>query len=643
MRWFLQRFLSMNIQELSYRIGQQFSYQLNRKYKGLRLSNKSCSLKNRILPISYSLIEYTTTFQIFDKVINTDTLTNWHFDISTNKVFSLHYSREIDIRSGRSGSAKYVWEVNRMQFLPNLCLAFKQSNDLSRLERFITINQSWINDNPYLVGVNWYSNIEVNLRLINWFLCWNLLDGSELIKQVVDFKAFVTAQWIPSIYQHCVYSYQNPSFYSSANNHLISEYAGLFIASSFWQFEESPKWQQYAKKGLEKEIVLQHRKGVNREEAAEYIQFITDFFLLAYLVGERTDNPFSETYSSTLKEIFYYIANFLDCKGNFPKYGDEDDGRVYILGNEDEPSNFLSLLTSGAVLFNDEFLKSKSVGWDLKNQILFGEEGKLKFDAIPIKTQLSDSVIYPQEGHFIFRKQEDIHREIYLHFDSAPLGYLSIAAHGHADALSFVLHLDGFPFIVDPGTYTYHTDPDWRKYFVSTKAHNTVTIDGKNQALHVGGLLWAQHYHCQVADWQSDALLDFVSAHHDGYDKMGCRHQRNLKFDKQKDSIVIEDVILNKNRQTRTVEVCFHLHPQVQLKQMDTNEFVLSHAGTHRTILLRVDSQLECRLFRGEENPISGWYSPSFQRKMPAWSLIGTLHTKNEKITLSHQILINEQ
>ncbi len=31
---------------------------------------------------------------------------------------------------------------------------------------------SWTAQNPYLTGINWYSNIEANIRLINWFLTW---------------------------------------------------------------------------------------------------------------------------------------------------------------------------------------------------------------------------------------------------------------------------------------------------------------------------------------------------------------------------------------------------------------------------------------------------------------------------------------
>ena len=49
--------------------------------------------------------------------------------------------------------------------------------------------------------------------------------------------------------------------------------------------------------------------------------------------------------------------------------------------------------------------------------------------------------------------------EVRLLVDAGPLGYLSIAAHGHADALAFVLDIGDREILVDPGTYAYHTDP----------------------------------------------------------------------------------------------------------------------------------------------------------------------------------------
>src|ERR1700754_4950041 len=46
--------------------------------------------------------------------------------------------------------------------------------------------------------------------------------------------------------------------------------------------------------------------------------------------------------------------------------------------------------------------------------------------------------------------------------DVGPLGYLSIAAHGHADALAVTLATDGHDLIVDPGTASYYGTSRWR-------------------------------------------------------------------------------------------------------------------------------------------------------------------------------------
>ncbi len=71
-------------------------------------------------------------------------------------------------------------------------------------------------------------------------------------------------------------------------------------------------------------------------------------------------------------------------------------------------------------------------------------------------------------------------------------GFLSIAAHAHADALSVELRYGGVDIFADPGTYCYHGEPEWRSYFRSTIAHNTVEVDGQNQSADGGAFLWLQ-------------------------------------------------------------------------------------------------------------------------------------------------------
>jgi hypothetical protein len=619
-KWYFNRLMTMSPPEMYYRMRRIIRDIIKKKFF---YSHKSPPEK--IIPrgnildiqvdnsfnIPYSIKLFGTEFR-FDRPSEID----WQKDFISGQSFKPEFYSKINIRTNSDLSAKIVWEVNRLQFLPAICINYKSGRRKEDLSLFIEIINSWSLKNPYLMGINWYSNIEINLRLITWFLCWEILDADNLMQEDPDFDKFTENCWLPLIKKHCIYSYENPSRYSSANNHLISEYAGLFIASSRWKFPESEKWVKYAHKGLEKEIIKQHSEnGINREEAAEYIQFISDFFLLAFIVGQKTGRSFSDQYRRRLLKIFCYIYDLLDCKGNFAKYGDEDDGKCFIFDINGHFNNFRSLLTSGAILFNDPVFKSRSNGFDLKNQLLFGSKGKEFFDSLPGAENNEGSRFYPSEGHYFFRKA-DGKKEIFLHLDAAPLGFLSIAAHGHADALSFLLNVDGQPVLVDPGTFTYHTYPEWRNYFIGTLAHNTIRINGSDQAISGGPTMWIRHYKTEVLDIDLNNDTEHVTVTHNGYLRFGIRHIRTISFNILRNEFqILDTLIVNKERQFM-VEIPFHIHPSIQLSQ--TADCFLLSSENSRDTELYVDDKLQPELLKGQIEPhILGWYSDSFLKKEP--------------------------
>lgn len=622
--WYVNRLRTMSAPEVAFRFGQYLQKKREKRTQiGIFPTVALKALPTKVLPVgSFSQKIDKPVLSLFGIEFNYSQPIDWHLDISSKRRFPEVFAKDIDIRTEQYGSAKHVWEVNRMQFLTLIALQYRKTGDLKYIRQFQNIIASWIESNPYLTGVNWYSNIEVNIRLIVWFFCWEILDVNALMKEDQAFKDFVENQWIPLIYLHCKYSYENPSKFSSANNHLVSEYAGLFIGASFWPFEESSTWKAYAREGLEREIQLQHSpNGVNKEEAAEYIQFITDFFLFAYVVDLNVEKTFSEAYRQQLENIIEYIFQLMDVKGNIPYYGDEDDGKVCVFSPDPHFDNFRSLLASGVVLFNNPSWKTKSLGFDTKNNVLFGERGKRTFENMLSSYTDYQSRFYVEEGHFMMRKQQG-EKEVYVHFDAAPLGFLSIAAHGHADALSFVMHIDGHPVITDAGTYTYHTERTWRNYFISTLAHNTVTVDQTDQARSTGPTMWMDHYQCQVLFHESHPDKDTVSATHNGYEKLGVTHQREVVLDKKREKLIITDQIFVKNKRQHLLEIPLHLHPAVAVEQADNHNFILKAQGA-RHVHLKTDHALEVTLVKGQTQPILGWFSPSFQIKEPATVIYG--------------------
>jgi len=577
-------------------------------------------------------------YSIFGAPLEIDKPINWHLDFINKKEFPKKISFSIDTRTGKHGNAKVVWEVNRLQFLPLICIKYHQSKDIAHLEQFQEIIKSWIEANPYLMGVNWYSNIEVNIRIINWFFCWEILQVNQLINENKKFREFVEQIWLPLIELHAIHSFKYPSKFSSANNHLIAEASGWFIAGSYWSFKQSSKWRKKGRQVLEHEIQKQHSKdGINREQASEYIQFITDFFLISFVVAERSGAPFSNSYKLTLKKILFFIYYLMDLNGNVPYYGDDDDGKVVSLSFESH-NNFQSLLTSGTVLFGDPRFKSRAEGFDLKNQLLFGKKGEEKFESIPTPRSTSESKIYLEEGHFIVKKGKG-QFETYLHVDMAPLGYLSIAAHGHADALSFFLNVDGMPFIIDTGTYTYHSKPEWRQYFKGTLAHNTIRVDGLDQAKYGGPSLWLDHFKVKISEVVELDDCVKIKGGHNGYESIGVEHIRCYTYDKVRDIITIDDEIIASNDTLHNYEIPMHLHPDIKLKQLTSNEFKLSYPGK-RDVIILVDKKLNTTIVNGAKSPLLGWYSPSFLQKQPT-SVIYAILSSNTSFKLQTVIKIN--
>jgi len=644
-KWLINRLKTMSPGEIQFRTSQFVKKKIEKK----RLTVPKSTLIRAADLSSFKTFDFddfelpeTSKFHFFGLEIDLDKPILFHHDISSGKDFPMSFSKDINIRSDAFGSAKVVWEVNRLQFLLPILIKYRQTGDKSFLDQFVRIMSEWNEQNPYLKGVNWYSNIEVNIRLINWYWCWLLLADDKKWTASADYKKFTDEIWLPLIYQHCFYAYNNPSYYSSANNHLISEYAGLFIANCLWKFEESDKWMQFAIKGLEKEILVQHSaNGVNKEEAAEYIQFITDFFLISYVVGEQHGIKFSASYGNMLSKICDYIYHFLDAKGNFPKYGDEDDGRVILPDFDTHSNNFTSILNTAAVLFQKPEWKRPDSEWDIKSELLTAyRNGKAYWNKITPSDIPLESMFYAEEGHFYFKGATDTGKEIYAHLDAAPLGFLSIAAHGHADSLSYFINLDGFPFLVDPGTFTYHTHPEVRKYFVSTLAHNTIAVGDEDQAKLAGPTMWLQHFKSNVESFNKEGDTEKVVASHNGYLKNGVLHRRSFEFHKKQSEFRISDDIIMEGTKETEIRMPFHVHQSVQIQQIDPVNFILSRPGdTELRIHIELSSLLNYEICNAkEENPL-GWYSPTFMVKVPSSLVLGSVKL-SKSISLETKIKI---
>jgi hypothetical protein len=556
----------------------------------------------------------------------------WNRDPKTGVEAPLGFGKQLDYREPDVvGDIKYLWEPNRHQHLVTLAQGYALTRRPAYFDAIVEHLDSWFLTCPYGYGPNWASSLEVALRLINWSAVWQLL-GRELLQKHPDFRD----RWLKSIYQHAQFIRGWLSLHSSANNHLIGEAAGLFIAGLAWPHWRAARgWVAIGKQILEREALAQNAPdGVNREQAVWYQQFVLDLLATALLAGKANGNWFSADYESRIEAMMDFLASIMDAGGNVPMIGDADDGRVLNLSFRACP--YRSLLALGAVLFRRGDFKLKARALDDRARWLLGPAADAEFERLDAeKTRLPLRQAFPEGGYFVLGCEFDTPGEIRLVADAGPLGYGSIAAHGHADALAFTLSAGGKELLIDPGTYAYHTQERWRQYFRGTSAHNTVRIDGLDQSVSGGKFMWLRKARSGCSLWLSSTDQDSFEGWHDGYMRLDdpVKHRRLIQLNKKARRVLIEDTL--ETGDEHDVELFFHCSEHCRVDAVPGG-YVVAQDGVSMRILLPQAENAASALHHGSLAPISGWVSRAFDRREPTTTIVwharvlGTVRLRTE-------------
>jgi Heparinase II/III-like protein/Heparinase II/III N-terminus len=552
-------------------------------------------------------------------VVRTDLAApDWFFDpVTGRRAPADRYAFRINHRSEDvTGNIKQIWEISRLQHLTLLATAWFISRDESYAERVGAQLRSWWEANPFLSGVNWTSGIEVGIRLISMAWIRRLLDDWPGIGDLFERNEMALRQ----IRWHQQYLAAFRSRGSSANNHVIAEAAGQLVAScAFPWFPESGKWRERSARLLARELARNtFASGINRELASDYQSFVAELGLLAVVESEFLGHPVDPATWQCLCAMVDSGAALLDVTLRPPRQGDGDEGRVLLL---DAPlvNRWPSLLAVGARLFG-------RLGWwpqalpDVASSLIGGmREAPMQISGRPAARPWR----FADAGTTLLRTNGDRDPEIWCRCDGGPHGFLSIAAHAHADALSVEVRYGGVDVLADPGTYCYHGDPAWRSYFRSTIAHNTVEVAGRSQSVEGGPFLWLRHANARETDVIDIGDAAEWMAEHDGYRESGRpgRHRRCVHLDRATRSIDIVDEVCGGGFDLR---LAFHLGPEVEV-ELEEELAILRWPAARVPGMARLElpQQLRWSLHRGQTDPILGWYSPGLGQRVPAATLVG--------------------
>ncbi len=590
---------------------------------------------HRLLPRADKIASHR--FSYFDlKDHDHGTPVNWHYDHANRIEAPRCFSYAIDYRDvSVAGDCKYVWEPNRHHQLVVLARAYRASGKLRYAEALVEQLDSWLNDNPFGTGMNWRSPLELGIRLINWTWAIDLIRDSGL------FTGTFRERVLYSVYLHVWEITRKYSKGSSANNHLVGEAAGVFVATSYFhELSFDPAWNRESFALLEQEILAQsYADGCTREQALGYQAFVLQFYLIALLIAEKIGLEVSKNYHQRLEKMLEFVGLLGQCSRNLPLFGDADDGYVLDLGGDGRDVE--SLLGIGAVLFQRDDFKIMAGNYEEPARWFLGSASRETFNGLAASpADFLRSHAFAESGYYLLQRGKSGQGCVSLLFDCGELGYKTIAAHGHADALSFVLRVDGHDVLVDPGTYDYFSFPEWRNYFRRTRAHNTLEVDGKDQSVMQGPFMWGARATARCIRWQpgKNGQGGLVTGEHDGYARLSnpVLHQRSLELSGETGTILLRDEVLTSGRH----HLVFYFHFSEECSIVELRDTVCRVKTADRTMILQMDKALALELIEHSDSPDGGWVSQGYHVKSPAPILAASADIDND--TCFHSSLILE-
>ena len=475
-------------------------------------------------------------FEIFNLTVAFDDDIDWCCDPLLKKSLPLVFSREIDYYAPAVvKEIKYVWELNRHQHFVTLAKAWYLSGDDRYAGALLEQWRDWSAKNPYLMGVNWSSALECAFRLLSW--TWAL----QFIKSCDLFTAEFYGHILQSVERHLCYIDGHLSHFSSANNHLLGEALGLIYAGYFPELAQAKAWRDKGFSIFFDQFLNQvHEDGVGKEQSIWYHGYVLEFGVLAKLAADYAGVEPPVEFEQRLRRMAEFLSALQD-NGAVPSIGDQDGGQAITLC-EMTGGTLGRLLPLAATLAGATTDDDETVFWLTPNAVPKNAAN----DTRPLR-------LFRNGGYGVITRQI-AGLPVKLVMDFGQLGLGKMAAHGHADALSVWLSVAGQPVLIDAGAYLYLGAGAERNYFRSARAHNTLTVDGREFAQQLGPFQWGKRPTVSF-EHALDGEPICLRAGHDGYRPI--RHTREIAV--SADAVTIHDHV--KGVGNHTIDAYFHLAP----------------------------------------------------------------------------------
>jgi hypothetical protein len=501
---------------------------------------------------------------------------DWHYDPVSRVRAPLRHWSAIDYLDARlAGDHKVIWELNRQQWLVDLGAAWWLTGDDRYAHFMVRVLNEWMDANPPKLGVNWASSLEVAFRTISWI--WAL----EFLRRSAILDARTLARLTKHLVLHGRHVERYLSTYFSPNTHLTGEALSLFYLGTYLpELRQASGWRERGERVLLEQLPRHVRPdGVYFEQSVHYHRYTVDFYTHMWLLDAANGRSLFVEIAPQLAALLEHLLSLTRGDGSVPLFGDEDGGRLFFLDTNALHDLRGTLATGAVMLQRGDFAFA---GKPAAEMIwLLGPTAPDRFAEIGAAPPAYASRAFEEGGVYVMRDgwgRSDNHMIV----DCGPHGTMN-CGHAHADALGFELALHGIPVLVDPGTYSYTSDPEARDAFRSSAAHNTAVVDGANSSEPAGPFHWRRIANARVAAWRTgaDGRSAFFEGSHDGFEQLPhpVKYRRAVDFDPSgAQAIIVRDAF--DCTSAHTAMLTFQCAPGIDVTPVSDNAVDLARDGT---------------------------------------------------------------
>jgi hypothetical protein len=457
----------------------------------------------------------------------------WHRDVLNGYDWRPRtFYRQVPVPYDRA-DMKVPWEMARCQHLVTLGMAFRASGEERYAREVVAQIDDFIAQNRPGYGINWVSTMDVAIRATSWLWAHELIAGAEVVSD-----EFVT-NLVASLIAHARHIEENISVYEGGvtTNHTVADYAGLaYLGLMLPELRSSRRWADAGIDGLA-ECMRRHTSsdGVDYENSLAYHRLVTEMYLGALVLAERNGRSFPIAFRDSLERMVEFVIHYGRPDGLAPLVGDSDDGRWHVLADYSgwEPRDHRHLLGPAAAIFGRADFAAATAGSSAAAEEaawLVGPKAAGALAADPHEPIALTSRAFAAGGRYVMR-----HVDHYALVSADEVGTGGFGNHKHNDILGYELAVGGRPAIVDCGSYIYLRDRAARTAFRSTRAHNTLMVEGLEQNAMTDAFRMRPDSRVQVHEWRTGRRADILDVSHSGYESCPApvRHRRRLGMMKE--------------------------------------------------------------------------------------------------------------